>query len=186
MNFDVSTAAKFVYYRFKCDINRTIDLIKGLNPITMSETNGTDRHTVLFKFHRHVTVATPHSLRSIGNLHAGYVLPRRYGDIYMCFRGTDGDATWEMYGMGGKGDRLLVQSRADGWTDDDHRVFELSVGDAPGYGGASGQVFIADFIAASRGEGEFITSGDDALRAMCFVEAAYRGAATGTRISLDV
>ena len=78
-----------------------------------------------------------------------------------------------------------MQSRADGWTDDDHRVFELSVGDAPGYGGASGQVFIADFIAASRGEGEFITSGDDALRAMRFVEAAYRGADTGTRISLD-
>ena len=122
---------------------------------------------------------------AIGNLHAGYVLPRRYGDIYMCFRGTDGDATWEMYGMGGKVDRLVVQSRADGWTDDDHRVFELSVGDAPGYGGASGQVFIADFIAASRGEGEFITSGDDALRAVRFVEAAYRGADTGTRISLD-
>ena len=40
---------------------------------------------------------------ALGSLHAGYVLPRRYGDIYLCFRGTAGDATWVMQDWDGRG-----------------------------------------------------------------------------------
>ena len=122
---------------------------------------------------------------AIGQIHAGYVLPRRYGDMTVCFRGTVGDATWQMYDHDGQGDRLIVQSRAAGWTDDEYRRFDLSAGDAPGYGGQIGLAFVADFIAAGRGRVDFITCGDDALRAMRFVEAAYAAAEGGTRVALE-
>ena len=110
---------------------------------------------------------------AIGNVHAGYVLPRRYGDIYLCFRGTEGDATWNMWDWEGKGDHLVVQSRVGEWKDEEYREFNLSVADAPGYGGASGLDFIADFIRASGEKKSFITDGNDVLQAMCFIEAAY-------------
>ena len=121
---------------------------------------------------------------ALGNLHAGYVLPRRYGDIYLCFRGTAGDATWVMQDWDGRGDRLIVQSQAEGWTGDEYRQFDRSVGEAPGYGGAAGQGFIADFVAASRGRGAFVTNGDDAWQAMRFVEAAYEAAERGCQVAL--
>ena len=121
---------------------------------------------------------------ALGSLHAGYVLPRRYGDIYLCFRGTAGDATWMMQDWDGRGDRLIVQSQAEGWAEDEYRQFDLSVGEAPGYGGAAGLGFIADFVAASRGQGNFITNGDDAWQAMRFVEAAYDAAERGCQLEL--
>lgn len=121
---------------------------------------------------------------ALGSLHAGYALPRRYGDIYLCFRGTAGDATWVMQDWDGRGDRLIVQSQAAGWDADEYRQFDLSVAEAPGYGGAAGLGFIADFVAASRGQGSFITNGDDAWRAMRFVEAAYAAADQGRQLEL--
>ena len=121
---------------------------------------------------------------ALGSLHAGYVLPRRYGDIYLCFRGTAGDATWMMHDFTGRGDRLIVQSQAEGWTEDEYRQFDLSVGAAPGYGGVAGLGFIADFVAASRGQGTFITNGDDAWQAMRFVDAAYAAAEGGCQLEL--
>ena len=121
---------------------------------------------------------------ALGSLHAGYVLPRRYGDIYLCFRGTAGDATWMMQDWDGRGDRLIVQSQAEGWAEDEYRQFDLSVDEAPGYGGAAGLGFIADFVAASRGQGPFITNGDDAWQAMRFVEAAYEAAGRGCQLEL--
>ena len=121
---------------------------------------------------------------ALGSLHTGYVLPRRYGDIYLCFRGTAGDATWVMQNWDGRGDRLIVQSQAESWAEDEYRQFDLSVDEAPGYGGAAGLGFIADFVAASRGRGAFITHGDDALQAMRFVEAAYEAAERGCQVEL--
>ena len=121
---------------------------------------------------------------ALGSLHAGYVLPRRYGDIYLCFRGTAGDATWVMQNWDGRGDRLIVQSQAEGWIEDEYRQFDRSVSEAPGYGGAAGLGFIADFVAASHGRGAFITTGDDAWQAMRFVEAAYDAAERGCQVEL--
>ena len=121
---------------------------------------------------------------ALGSLHAGYVLPRRYGDIFLCFRGTQGDATWEMYGAGGRAARLTVQSQVGEWADDEYTQLSRSGAAAPGYGGATGLDFIADFIAASRGERDFVTNGEDAQQAMRFVEAAYSAAEEGRQIDL--
>ena len=121
---------------------------------------------------------------AIGNMHAGYVLPRRYGDIYLCFRGTKGDAIWNMWDWEGKGDQLVVQSNAAGWDTEEYREFNLTVAEAPGYGGASGLGFVADFIGASRSGEPFITNGDDALQAMRFVEAAYAAAESRQHVDL--
>jgi predicted dehydrogenase len=181
--FDMATAGGGILHWLAI---HTVDLIRHISGLeyqsvaahkaTLSDT-GIDVEDIL---------AASFSMNNgaIGNIHAGYVLTRRYGDIYLCFRGTDGDATWQMYDWDGKSDRLLVQSRAEGWTDDDYRHFDLTVGEAPGYGGANGLAFIADFIAASRGQGTFITDGDDAYQAMRFVEAAYNAADTGSQVKL--
>ena len=56
--------------------------------------------------------------------------------------------------------------------------------DGPGYGGAVGEKFINDFIAAGTGGPAFATDGDDALKAMQFVEAAYAASETGQRVQL--
>ena len=50
-----------------------------------------------------------------------------------------------------------------------------------GYGGGLGQEFVRRFAHAARMGGPFVTDGRDALRAMQFVEAAYRANASGAR-----
>jgi predicted dehydrogenase len=58
---------------------------------------------------------------ALGQIHAGYLLPRRYGDIYLCMRGTRGDITWKIWGCEGRIDQLLVQSDVGAWADEEYR-----------------------------------------------------------------
>ena len=120
---------------------------------------------------------------ALGSLHAGYVLPRRYGDIYLCFRGTAGDATWVMQDWTGAatGSSSRAKPRAGPRTSTANSTCPSA---RPRYGGAAGLAYIADFVAASRGQGTFITNGDDALQAMRFVEAAYAAADQGCQVEL--
>ncbi len=121
---------------------------------------------------------------AIGHIHAGYVLPRRYGDIYLCLRGTRGDITWRIWGYEGRQDELVVQSEVGEWAKEEYRTLHCPSAAAPGYGGQMGIDYIADFIRAAENKSDFVCSGKDALRAMQFVEAAYASAANGQRMEL--
>ncbi len=121
---------------------------------------------------------------ALGQIHAGYVLPRRYGDIYLCLRGTRGDITWNTWGCEGRQDQLVVQSEVGAWADEEYREIHCPAAAAPGYGGQMGIDYIADFCAAVAEGTPFISSGEDALRAMQFVEAAYTSAESGRRVEL--
>ncbi|MBM3280119.1 MAG: Gfo/Idh/MocA family oxidoreductase [Candidatus Handelsmanbacteria bacterium] len=122
---------------------------------------------------------------ALGSLHAGYLLTQRYGDFYLCLRGESGEATWQMWGFEGAGHALQVCSNAPGWETAGHRQLSFTPREAPGYGGSMGQLFVRDFIASFRHQSRFITGGEDALKALQFVEAAYRAGASGHTVQLD-
>ena len=121
---------------------------------------------------------------AIGSLHAGYVLRGRYGDIGLTVRGSLGDAVWPMHDFRGRCDTLQVYSDAPGWETVGSKEITLPQREGPGYGGAVGEKFVDDFIAAGAGGPAFATDGDDALKAMQFVEAAYTASETGQRVRL--
>lgn len=110
---------------------------------------------------------------AVGNLHAGYVLRQRYGDIGMTIRGTLGEVVWPMWDVSGRRSTLQVHSDAPGWESVGYKEITVEPRDAPGYGGSGGIEFVSGFIRAAAGGDPFITDGDDALKAMQFVEAAY-------------
>jgi len=116
---------------------------------------------------------------ALGSLHAGYVLRQRYGDIYLSMRGTQGEAGWQMWDFGGREDTLKVHSEAPGWETEGYREITIRPREAPGYGGILGIRFVDDFIQAAAAGQPWVTNGEDALRAMQFVEAAYASSASG-------
>ena len=124
---------------------------------------------------------------ALGNLHAGYVLRERYGDIGIVLRGTVGEATWVQYGFEGtENQQLKVRSQAPGWEGAAARTVDLTpetrVG---GYGGEVGIKFIADFLEAASAQAVFVTNGVDALKAMQVVEAAYEASETGRQVDIQ-
>lgn len=121
---------------------------------------------------------------AIGHIHAAYALPRRYGDIAMVLRGSDGDISWQSWDYAGRQERLVVQSRVGKWADQPYceEVCNPPVG--PGYGGQMGIDFVGDFIEAAQSQQPFVCSGVDALRAMQFIEGAYQSAGSGKRVEL--
>ena len=121
---------------------------------------------------------------ALGNLHAGYVLRQRYGDIYLSMRGSQGEAVWQMWDFDGRGNCLRVHSEAPGWEGEGYREISVGSRDAPGYGGVLGLQFVRDFIDGTAAKKPFITNGEDALRAMRFVEAAYAASETGRTVGL--
>jgi predicted dehydrogenase len=126
---------------------------------------------------------------AVGSLHAGYVLRQRYGDIGLTVRGDLGEIEWPMWGHEGQGRTIWVHEEGPSSTGPERQVIEMTPPDAPGYGGAAGQEFVRRFLAAARmgsgrggRQGDFITDGTDALRAMQFVEAAYEASASGKHV----
>ena len=116
---------------------------------------------------------------AVGSLHAGYMLRKRYGDISLAVRGTLGDVAWSSYGFGGPGHTVHLQSEAPGWETISTQKVDLEPLGGPGYGGHVGTEFVARFLRCARKREEFVTNGEDALRAMRFVEAAYSASENG-------
>ena len=121
------------------------------------------------------TAAVSFSLSNgaIGSIHAGYMLRRRYGDIGLTIRGTLGDVTWNSFGFDGASHTVYLQSEAPGWMTIDTQKIELKPKEGPGYGGSIGTEYVTQFSKAVGTRGDFVTDGEDALKAMEFVEAAY-------------
>ena len=121
---------------------------------------------------------------AVGGLHAGYMLRKRYGDISLAIRGTLGDIAWSSYGFDGAGHTVRLQSEAPGWETIGSQRVDLEPQGGPGYGGRVGTEYIARFIRCARGREEFVTNGEDAFRAMRFVEAAYAASAGGKSVRM--
>lgn len=165
----------------------TIDLIRYLTGLEFRSVCGLQ--ATLSKTGIDVEDVAAHSFSlengALGSIHAGYVLTQRYGDFYLCLRGELGEATWQLWGFEGVGNTLQVCSGAPGWETSGHRQISLQPREAPGYGGSMGQLFVQQFIDGFIQKRKFITDGNDAWRALQFVEAAYRAGASGETVSLD-
>ena len=164
----------------------TIDLIRfitgleydsvGAHVATLSDTGVDVEDTAAVSFSM--------SNGAVGNLHAGYMLRKRYGDITLAVRGTLGDVAWSSYGFDGPDHTVKLQSEAPGWETIASQKVDLEPQGGPGYGGRVGTEFVARFFRCSQKREEFVTDGEDALRAMRFVEAAYASSAAGKSVKL--
>ena len=114
---------------------------------------------------------------AVGTLHAGYVLRQRYGDIGMSVRGTLGEVVWPMWDVSGRRNSLTISSDAPGWETVGAKEITDEPREMPGYGGAVGVQFVSEFIESAATGTPFITDGQDALKAMQFVESAYEASA---------
>ena len=132
------------------------------------------------------TAAVSFSLSNgaVGSLHAGYMLRKRYGDISLVVRGTLGDVAWSSHGFDGPGHTVNLQSEAPGWETVASQKVDLEPQGGPGYGGKVGTEFVVGFHRCAQAGEEFVTVGEDALRAMRFVEAAYASSTSGKSIRL--
>ena len=121
---------------------------------------------------------------AVGNLHAGYVLRQRYGDIGITLRGDLGEIVWPHFDFVGRQNTLYIHSEGPRSEGPGPEVVTLEPPEGTGYGGGLGWEFVRRFAAAARMGGAFVTGGGDALRAMRFVEAAYAAARSGGRVEV--
>ncbi|MBX3014912.1 MAG: Gfo/Idh/MocA family oxidoreductase [Caldilineaceae bacterium] len=126
---------------------------------------------------------------AVGSLHTGYMMALSGGgyhnkagyDTYAGFNGQLGRITWA---TASSPTHLVVESTHPAWANAPWRNFTYTPGEAPGYGGASGEGFIRAFILAARGEGAPPTTGQDALQVARIVDAAYESSQSGRRVEI--
>jgi len=126
---------------------------------------------------------------TLGTLQAGYMLPRsRAGyegatyDTYFALKGTDGGFKWEPFER--VQPQVHLESVASAWVGAPERIVTYHFEPSPAYGGRAGLEFVRAFLqAAQRGEPPPVT-GEDALRVLRFVEAAYESSRTGQRVQV--
>jgi predicted dehydrogenase len=127
---------------------------------------------------------------ALGTFQCGYVLPRSESgysgasyDSYIGIRGTLGRIAWHPFEREATG--LRVESVAPGWEAAPGRVLQYEFAPSDAYGGAFGIHFMRDFMNAARSGGPPPAGGEDALRVMRVIEAAYESSRTGGRIDLS-
>ena len=124
-----------------------------------------------------VSIAFRFSGGGLGTLHFVNAFPRPASDGYLAFRGekgsvkisSDGDLTW--LGPGSREDPVLTEER------------HYTVADVGGYG-ATALVEISDLLAAIREDRDPLVTGEDLVRALEVIDAAYESAATGRRVTI--
>ena len=125
-----------------------------------------------------ISVGLRFAAGALGTLHYAYALPRPGSDGYLALRGSSGSVklnpagqlTW--FGPGSMADPTTLQETT------------YAVAEAPGYG-AVGRAIIADLLGAISDDREPAATGEDLVRALEVVDAAYRSAASGERVRLE-
>ena len=147
---------------------------------------------------------------AIATLHAGYLLPISPAgylsgsyDTYLSFRGLEGNITWYPT----EEDRpVVVESISQTWRSTPRRELKYAVAETDAYGGQYGQDFVGRFIrSAMRGDPPAgldgsdslawsadpdsppapASDGENALRVLRIIEAAYESSETGRMVSPD-
>jgi predicted dehydrogenase len=126
---------------------------------------------------------------ALGSFHAGYLLPRSVPgyrgaayDTYLAVRGTQGRFAWEPTA---KEQVVRAESLHPAWTAPPERELRFAVEPSDAYGGAHGLEFARAFFEAVRDGTPPPATGEDALRVLRILDAAYRSAATGQREDVE-
>ncbi len=122
---------------------------------------------------------------AVGTFHAGYTLAHSGGgfvnasgyDTYLAWNGQEGRIVWP-----GLVPRLHVESPVASGPAVREKFFRPRK--TTSYGGAGGEAFIRQFIAATRGRAELPASLENALSVARVIEAAERSAATGRLVAV--
>ncbi|MEN6549518.1 MAG: Gfo/Idh/MocA family oxidoreductase [Armatimonadia bacterium] len=122
---------------------------------------------------------------AIGTVRAGYGLRVMGGydnsDFHFQFEGSEGALTWYPKGTPAGYRLRTINPRYSSFGVSRDIVIEAGPGKGrPGYAGD----FLAEFLAAVRGEGELSATEVDAWQVLRVIEAAYEASATGTRVVL--
>lgn len=150
---------------------------------------------------------------AIATLHAGYLLPISQAgylsgsyDTYLGFRGLEGNITWYPT----EEDRpIVIESTSKVWNATPRRELKYVVAESEAYGGRYGQDFVGRFIASAMGRDPSAGSaradgsdgpdspdglpepqapyddGENALRVLRIIEAAYQSSESGRMVSLE-
>jgi predicted dehydrogenase len=122
---------------------------------------------------------------ALGTFHAGYLLPRSvHGyrgaayDTYLGLRGSEGTFSWQPTAK----EQVVRLESADGrWLGAPEREVRYTLEPSEAYQGRHGLEFVREFIQAARAGVTPPATGEDALRVLEIIEAAYRSAETGSR-----
>jgi UDP-N-acetyl-2-amino-2-deoxyglucuronate dehydrogenase len=115
---------------------------------------------------------------ALGTIHYAYALPRTASDGYLAFRGVNGsvkiapDGTLTWLGGGTFRDPVIAQET----------VYTNRT--VPGYG-VMGAAVIDDLLTAIAEDREPLASGEDFVRALRVIDAAYEAARTGLRVRVE-
>ena len=126
---------------------------------------------------------------AIASLHAGYLLPiSQTGymlgsyDTYLSFRGLEGNITWYPTEQERP---VIIETTSKVWNSTPRRELRYVVSETDGYGGQYGQDFVSQFITSAMRGDPPVNDGENALRVLKIIEAAYESSKTGCRILLD-
>ena len=134
------------------------------------------------------TVSLSLSGGALATIHAGYMIQGgSKGDILPSYdvpfglRGTLGRIWLES----GPGDtKLTLQSVAPGWDHAGHHTFSYTMHGSEAYGGRYGIDFVRAIFRAALEGGKPPVTGEDALKVLQIVEAAYKSSETGRTVTL--
>jgi predicted dehydrogenase len=122
---------------------------------------------------------------AMGGLHAGYLLPREWGDdSALVYRGEDGWADWAP--MSSNGAQVLrARSMLPAWSSSPERSHVTTLAPKQGYGNTVWMFdWLRQFVDDVRHDREPALTVDDALTVLRTIDAAYESARTGRRIEL--
>ena len=121
--------------------------------------------------------------------HAGSLLPiSQTGymlgsyDTYLSFRGLEGNITWYPTEQERP---VIIETTSKVWNSTPRRELRYVVSETDGYGGQYGQDFVSQFITSAMRGDPPVNDGENALRVLKIIEAAYESSKTGCRILLD-
>ena len=80
---------------------------------------------------------------------------------------------------------MVVESTAENWNSTPRRELKYVIAETDAYGGQYGQDYVARFIASAIGGEPPPDDGENALRVLRIIEAAYESSETGRMVSLD-
>ena len=134
------------------------------------------------------TLALRFASGALGTFHAGYLLPRSKAgyqgasyDTQIAVRGTEGRFNWEPMAAEPV---ARLESVVPQWVGAPQREIRYSMEPCDAYGGRFGLELVREFIQAARAGVTPPATGEDALRVLQLVAAAYESAATGRRVAV--
>jgi len=117
----------------------------------------------------------------VGTLVAGYYLKRAGDtkDMFFGIRGSEGAVSWEP-----SAPTVKMYSASPEWASSPERTFTYNLPPCPAYAGQWGLDHMKDFISACRSGREPAVTGENALRVLRILDAAYASAHTGHSVKI--